>query len=113
MIPRIGVEWLALKTPALSMMLRTGYFFEASPVPSQRGQTNFVDSDKHGVSVGVGFEINTQDHIIEGPLTFDIAALWIELADHYVEKTNPVDPIGDYTYRGRLLGVSCSIGVTF
>ena len=113
MIPRIGVEWLTLKTQALSMMLRTGYFFEASPVPSQRGQTNFVDNDKHGISFGAGFEIQTRGAIIDGPLTIDIAALWIELANHHVEKSNPVDPIGDYTHRGRLLGISSSIGVTF
>ena len=112
-VPRVGVEWLARQTQAVSVVLRTGYFYEGSPVPPQRGQTNFVDNDKHGVSVGAGFEINTRGTIIDGPLTIDIAALWIELADDHVEKSNPVDPIGDYTHRGRLLGVSSSIGVAF
>ena len=104
MIPRIGVEWLKLKTPALSMMSERVISLRPPLSHLSEDQPTFVDNDKHGISFGAGFEIQTRGAIIDGPLTIDIAALWIELADHHgkvktqltpLEITRIEDAIGD------------------
>ena len=38
--------------------IRAGYVYERSPVPPQTGVTNFVDTDRHTLSLGAGLTIN-------------------------------------------------------
>ena len=49
-VPRIGVEYRVNEHVAL----RSGYFYKPSPVPDQRGNNNYADSNRHGISAGVG-----------------------------------------------------------
>lgn len=41
-----ALDWLAV---------RAGYIWEPSPIPDTRGRENYVDNDRHVVSVGLGF----------------------------------------------------------
>jgi long-chain fatty acid transport protein len=51
---RAGVEWKLWARGDWQVDLRGGYGFEPSPVPAQKGATNFVDGDKHLVALGAG-----------------------------------------------------------
>jgi len=42
----------------LELTTRVGYQFQPTPVPDQIGESNFVDNDRHMVSLGVGLSIN-------------------------------------------------------
>lgn len=50
---RVGAEWDALPW----LVLRAGYAFEPSPVPPQRGETNYVDGDRHVLAAGAGADL--------------------------------------------------------
>ena len=39
------------------LVFRQGYQFHPSPVPDQTGDSNFVDTDRHMFSAGLGFGI--------------------------------------------------------
>ncbi len=54
-VPRVGVEFEALPW----LLLRFGYFYQPSPAPEQDGFTNLIDNDKHVLSIGVGFQYDT------------------------------------------------------
>jgi len=53
--PRVGLEYRAYRGGMMDAFLRAGYAYEPSPVPEQTGRTNFMDSDRHAFSWGVGF----------------------------------------------------------
>jgi len=46
-VPRVGVQYQVKESNSMDVFLRAGYSFEESPVPSQSGFTNYMDSDKH------------------------------------------------------------------
>ena len=54
--PRIGVEYRAVNTDWADWVLRGGYAYDPSPVPEQTGWSNFLDGNKHLLSLGLGFE---------------------------------------------------------
>ncbi|MCX5866579.1 MAG: outer membrane protein transport protein [Proteobacteria bacterium] len=53
-VNRIGVEYRLFNS---SLNLRGGYFFRPSAVPSQSGDTNFIDCNTHVVSLGVSYRV--------------------------------------------------------
>ena len=60
LLPRAGIEYLVKTLTGLSwaeaieLKLRGGYCFIESPVPEQKGVTNYLDSDTHVFSCGLG-----------------------------------------------------------
>jgi len=99
-VPRVGVEI----EPLLGLALRTGYYYQASPLPSQAGSTNLVDLDKHVVSFGLGWTYWTtrsrvgrsgEEAIVEetvSPFTFDAFFQWHHLLEERVEKDTASSP---------------------
>lgn len=55
--PRIGFEYRGIRKEAYNLVFRGGYAFDPSPVPEQKGWSNFLDGDKHIFSTGVGIEL--------------------------------------------------------
>jgi long-chain fatty acid transport protein len=100
---RIGFEWLAAERRHTTWRLRGGYAYEPSPAPEQRGETNFVDNDKHTFSAGLGVQVRDVSKILLRPfdLDFYFAATWLPEREH--SKLSPVDPVGDYVSRGYVL----------
>jgi long-chain fatty acid transport protein len=98
-VPRLGVELTASER----LTLRAGYSFEASPAPEQRGETNFVDADKHTFAVGAGLRIFGLGEIIPRPLDLDVFAAFTLLPDRAHRKLSPVDAVGDYVAGGHVL----------
>jgi hypothetical protein len=99
-VPRVGVEWVAAETRHSVWHVRAGYAFEPSPAPAQIVETNFVDNDKHTLSMGLGATIFDVSKILERPFAFDLYVAATFLPDRSHHKLSPVDPIGDYVSSG-------------
>ncbi|MDF1663457.1 MAG: outer membrane protein transport protein [Planctomycetota bacterium] len=97
-VPRVGVEYFA--TDDLSV--RFGYFYRPSPIPKQDGNRNLVDSDKHVVSVGLGYTFVFEKFFYaykKPEIDADAAKTTVNLffqfhyhQDERVTKNVPVDP---------------------
>jgi hypothetical protein len=68
-VPRGGVEvcvWDAI-------VARGGYYFDPSPIPDQFDvQSNYLDTDKHVFSVGLGYSFSRLPWVGELPLYYPI-----------------------------------------
>lgn len=108
-VPRLGVEVLAARGRHTEWRVRAGYAYEPSPAPEQRGETNFVDNDKHTFSLGGGVQIRRVTEILPRPFDLDLYLAATVLPDRAHRKLSPVDPIGDYVSDGVVLaGGVCS-----
>jgi long-chain fatty acid transport protein len=102
-VPRIGVEWLSGYS-ALTVALRAGYFFVASPAPEMKGQQTLLDNHRHAVSVGLGL----LDPTGKVPIHVD---LWVQghflLARHHdrPDGQDDIDTSGSMFVGGLVLGV--------
>jgi len=101
-VPRIGVEYLAVSSAKTDVMVRGGYSFEASPVPEQVGQTNHIDNDKHTFSMGATYTMKKWSSIVPKPASFDIYFAFTMLSARSHRKLSAVDPIGDYESTGQV-----------
>jgi len=97
-VPRLGTEFVLNKYFAL----RAGYYFQASPVPDQRGITHYADADKHVVSIGGGVNAFLPPKILESPIYIDFVFQAQILESRSVVKDDPDDPVGDYTIDGEI-----------
>jgi len=52
-VVRAGVEWSGIA----GLALRTGYSFEPTPVPTQSGDLNLLDADRHVLALGAGLDL--------------------------------------------------------
>jgi long-chain fatty acid transport protein len=50
--PKLGLEYQLLPKVAL----RSGYYYDPSPVPTQNGVTNILDGNTHSLALGFGWE---------------------------------------------------------
>ena len=112
-VPRLGVEYVPLSSDAYTLALRTGYFYERTPFPAQRGVTNFVDGTRHSVSLGVGLTLTDLEPTLPGGLRFDVRASFHHLPDRLHRKTSNVDPVGDYIAGGTQWGIGANMEVMF
>lgn len=112
-VPRIGVEYRALDLSWLSLDVRGGYFYENTPVPAQTALTNFIDSDRHAFSAGVGVVFTDLQPIVNGTVFIDVTAQYSYITPRNIEKASLLDATGSYTATGSLVGISANAGVTF
>jgi len=69
-LPRLGLEYGIRQ----DLVLRAGYFYEASPVPDQRDiLSNQLDFDRHVLSVGLGYVFSALPCIGELPFQYPIS----------------------------------------
>lgn len=108
LVPRLGIEGPLLQTADSTLLVRAGYSWEPSPAPEQIGETNFVDNDKHTMSLGFGYTASRLGEIFLKPISIDVYAAMTWLPDRAHQKLSPVDPVGDYRAGGVIpqLGVS-------
>jgi len=112
-IPRIGVEAPVLDVSFMTLSVRGGYGYEPSPVPPQRDRTNFVDSDKHSFSVGLGVELRVLESVLPEPIQIDVGGQFIYLPTVLTLKRNPADAVGDYAAGGWWLGGALTTRLLF
>ncbi len=102
-VPRLGLEWTALGGARTALRVRAGYAWEPSPAPEQRGETNFVDNDKHTFSAGVGLTLPGLGAVVPRPFDIDLFVAASVLPERLHRKLSPVDPVGDYASQGSVL----------
>lgn len=111
-VPRVGVEgWIV--DARVKVAARAGYAFERSPVPPQTGTTNFVDADRHTISVGAGLRVPKPSDVLDGELRLDAHVAWSFLPERRTVKDNPADFVGGYRASGRQTNVGFTLGVLF
>jgi len=87
--------------------LWAGYQYAPTPVPDQPGNSNYLDSDRHILSLGIGGDIKKLFGFITHPIW-----LGITIQDQILRKRSfhKVDT-PDYTLKGNVLSCSVSIRV--
>lgn len=86
-VPRLGAERELLRSEALVLRLRAGWFFEPSPAPPQRREANGYDNSRHVFTVGYGVELRRP--LV--PMRLDLVAQWHQLVPRTHEKDADVD----------------------
>jgi long-chain fatty acid transport protein len=102
-VPRLGVEVKAVDRPGGALYVRGGYAYEPSPAPEQRGETNFVDNDKHTLSTGLGLEVRGLGKVLPRPFDIDLFVAGSLLPERSHRKLSLLDPVGDFASRGLVL----------
>ena len=89
---RAGTEWMFVDAHDVDFLTRLGYSFDPSPVPSQHGDTNYLDTDRHitGFSMGCRWH-GVGDYRFDVPFLFDLGVQGQYLVPRTSYKRNDVD----------------------
>lgn len=79
---RIGAEWAVQS----NLWLRAGYGMRPTPLQSQTGFTNYLDSDAHVVGLGVGYSMPDPLERWDSPVIFELTVQGTILEDRHHEK---------------------------
>jgi long-chain fatty acid transport protein len=58
-VPRLGISRTIPLTRAADAQLRAGYFFEPTPLPAQRGESNLWDNPRHAFTAGYALTLRS------------------------------------------------------
>src|SRR5690606_15261473 len=108
--PRVIASY-ALDVDIYTITLRGGYSFAPTPVPEQRGLTNFADSNRHVIGLGGTFGFYWP--FLKSTVEFDLGAQLQRVTRREMEKDNPVSPGGDLSIRGMVYGISAAGRISF
>ena len=105
-LPRIGIEKCILKRQRLiaglhgDMILRAGYGFWNSPVPEQRGETNFLDNDKHILALGCEWALDNLGRWWKKPVSINSMFQYHYLIERTYHKLDTGErlKLGGYAY---------------
>ncbi len=112
-VGRLGGEVLAVQGDHVDLAVRGGYFYEPSPAPDQPALTNYVDTAKHGASLGIGVGLHGVTDVLPGPVWFDVTGLYVGMVERAYRKDDPADAVGDYDADGRLWGIVTDVSFRF
>jgi long-chain fatty acid transport protein len=77
-IARLGAEY---RVPGMGLALRAGYFYDSNPVPDKSLEPLLPDADRHGLNIGLGFDLLPD-------ITLDVAYLHMIIIDRVTESTS-------------------------
>ncbi|MBI2894274.1 MAG: outer membrane protein transport protein [Deltaproteobacteria bacterium] len=112
-VPRLGAEWSRDLSSSFRLAARAGWAFEATPVPDQPGETNFVDSDRHVLTAGIGLELGILRAILPKPVRVDVHGQLFVFDEREIEKESPADAVGDYRADGTITAAGATLGAQF
>jgi len=112
-VPHLGVEWRALARPKWEGFARAGYEYAKSPVGAQTGLTNYIDRDRHSMSLGLGLRALAPIAELPGDVRLDGHVQLSELVTTTTQKADPADLVGDYTAGGHIWNVGATLTVGF
>ena len=112
-VPHLGVEWRVVARAAVEGFLRAGYEYAKSPIAPQSGSTNYIDRDRHAMSVGVGARVMRPIAELPGDVRLDLHTQLIELVTATTQKRDPADVVGDYVASGHIWNVGATLTVGF
>lgn len=74
LVSRLGLsrDWNFSGSWLKTLTARFGYFFYPSPVPAQTTNSNYADSDRHGISLGTGLKVSNPLGAEAAPLRLDL-----------------------------------------
>lgn len=99
MIPSFGAEFRPLSIKHVDLDIRTGYAYRPTPVTDYSTGLNFVDSNVHIFSAGLGLTFKSFLKILDRPLSLDFFYQHQMLEDRKIER--PVwDTIGSFEISG-------------
>lgn len=96
---RVGGEYVA-PWGNKQVALRAGYAYEPSPAPEQTGSANFIDNNKHILSVGGGLELPGLGAIVPLPVAVDAFVQYTVLQSRLHQKISAADELGDFRSSG-------------
>lgn len=125
-VPRVGAEYVVSvagakrklegeteERRAVEVPVRAGYAYERSPVPEQRGQSNYIDADRHTFTLGFGVRLNGVTAIVPGALLLDVHTQLSVLPERTMKKQNPADFVGDIIADGWMLSGGATLSALF
>jgi long-subunit fatty acid transport protein len=111
-VVRFGAERRIELAQWAELDVRAGYGFEPSPAPSQPGITNYVDSAKHMLTLGLGAGfLDAVDGV--RPIQIDFGVQHHVYSPRRYDKDSPADPVGDYVADGHVWAVSTTARFAF
>jgi long-chain fatty acid transport protein len=112
-IPRVGAEWRVRTFHRLAVDVRSGYVYEASPVPEQIGESSLADGDKHTFSLGAGLTAQRFTAILPRPISLDAHVAVTYVAERVNHKLDPRDPTGDFRADGAVVNLGLTLRSRF
>jgi long-chain fatty acid transport protein len=111
-VPHLGLEWRVLARRRWEGFARAGYEYDKSPIGPQGGLTNYIDRDRHALSLGLGARAIAPLRELSGDVRLDAHLQLSELSSATTVKRDPADLVGDYTATGHIwtLGATLTVG---
>ena len=110
---RVGAEFRHQATELIGFVGRLGYAYEPTPVPEQRGLTNFADNDRHVIAFGAGVVVDRIGNVLRKPLSLDLALQLHELAPRATDKDRRYFPGGQLSSSGRMVHFQATLEARF
>jgi len=115
---KTGAEVTAWRGNDGVFMTRFGLGYDPSPVPPQRGNTNFLDTDRWIGGVSVGWRwLGVGTYKFSAPLVFDLGGQLQYLPARVTEKADTVDPTNPgyprVGFQGWLYAVGGTLSIPF
>jgi long-chain fatty acid transport protein len=112
-VPHVGVEWRAFESEHWEAFVRAGYEYDKTPIGAQTGETNYIDRDRHAVSLGLGGRAIELIPELPRDVRLDLHAQLSELPTGTTLKTSPTDLTGDYTAGGHIWNLGATLTAGF
>lgn len=112
-VPRFGLEWHVLGEGKAKGYLRAGYELAKSPIEPQTGLTNYVDRDRHTISLGLGGAFANLLPELPGVLSLDAHLQVSRLVTATTLKASAADYVGDYTAGGTIVNAGVTASFAF
>lgn len=112
-VPALGMESKPLISHYLDLFLRAGYAYRPTPVADQPTQMNFVDSNAHIASLGLGLTFKNFSKILTRPFSLDGYFQAHVLEPRMYVKDRLWDPVGDYEIDGEVYSTGLVVTLRF
>jgi long-chain fatty acid transport protein len=112
-VPHVGVEWRAVARERWQLFARAGYEYDKTPIGPQTGVTNYIDRDRHALSLGLGLRLVDLLPELPRDLRLDGHVQWSVLPEAATLKASAADFVGDYTAGGHILNLGATLTMGF
>ena len=112
-VPAIGTEAIPLTSRYVDLLLRAGYSYRPTPISEQRNVMNFVDTDTHIISAGLGLTFKNFMRVLPRPFSIDFFFQAHVLEPRRYVKDRLWDPVGDYEVGGEVYSAGAVLTLRF
>lgn len=112
-ITRVGGEYVAVDSKHFGLTLRGGYSFEPTPADDVPAPLSYIDSAKHGASLGLGFRFSEFSTVFERPILLDLAGSYTRMTPRTYLTDDAASAVGDLETEGHFLGFVSTLSLLF